>query len=133
MGEYKHSAKVKAAPDALFNYLADVRNLPKYMNKMTSAESAGKDQVNVTANVHGKEVAGTAEFHVDKTKRQIRWSSEGPSNYHGDLHVTGSGDASEVTVSIHTARAEGQEIEEGVKRTVANIVRLVEGQSSKAA
>ena len=129
MGEYKHSAKVKAASDTLF----DVRNLPKYMNRMTSAESTGKDEVHVTANVHGKEVAGKAEFHVDRAAKKLRWSSEGPNDYHGELSVTGVGDSSEVTVHIHTTRAEGREIEEGVRKTVDNIVRLVEERSFKAA
>lgn len=133
MGDYQRSAKVKASPEQLFDFLSDVRNLPKYMNRMTSAEAAGPNEVRVSANVQGKEVAGKAEFHVDRAAKQIRWSSEGPNDYHGELIVSGKGDTSEVAVKLHTTRAEGPEIDEGLKNTVDNIVRLVEKSSSKAA
>ena len=133
MGDYQRSAKVKASPDSLFDYLSDVQNLPKYFSHMTSAEKSGPDEVHTTANVHGKETSGKAEFHVDKQSRQIRWSSEGPNNYHGELEVKGEGKASEVTVKLHTERKEGQEIEQGLQRTLDNIVKLVEKDSVKAA
>jgi uncharacterized membrane protein len=133
MGDYQRSAKVKASSDALFNYLSDIRNLPKYFSHMTSAEKAGENEVHVTANIHGKETAGKAEFHVDKAAKKLRWSSEGPNDYHGELEVTGQGDTSEVAVKIHTTRKEGQEIEQGLQQTLDNIVKLVEKDSSKAA
>lgn len=133
MGDYQRSAKVKASPDSLFDYLSDIENLPKYFSHMTSAEKAGPDEVHTTANVHGKEASGKAKFHVDNAAKQIRWSSEGPNDYHGELKVTGEGDASEVTVKLHTTRKEGQEIEQGLQKTLDNIVRLVEKDSAKAA
>jgi uncharacterized membrane protein len=133
MGDYQRSAKVKASPDSLVNYLSDIRNLPKYFSHMTSAEKAGPDEVHTTANVHGKETGGKAEFHVDKAAKRIRWSSEGPNDYHGELEVTGEGNSSQVAVKLHTTRKEGQEIERGLQETVDNIVRLVEKDSAKAA
>jgi hypothetical protein len=133
MADYQRTATVKASPDALFNYLSDIRNLPKYFNSMTSAESAGKDEVHVTARVHGKEEAGNAEFHVDKASRKLRWSSEGPNDYRGELEVSGEGNSSQVAVKLHTTRGEAQEIEAGLQKTLDNIVRLVEQDSAKAA
>ena len=133
MGDYQRSAKVKASADVLFNYLADIQNLPNYFSHMTSAESAGHDEVRVSANVQGKEREGKANFHVDKANKKLKWSSEGPNNYHGELSVTGQGNTSEVAVKIHTARAEGQQIEDGIQQTLDNIVRLVEADSAKAA
>ncbi len=133
MGDYQRTANVKASPDALFNYLSDIRNLPKYFSSMTSAEAAGPNEVSVTAKVHGEEKKGKAEFHVDKAARKIRWSSEGPNNYHGELEVTGQGSSSEVAVKLHTERVEGDQIEQGLQKTVDNIVRLVEEDSARAA
>jgi uncharacterized membrane protein len=133
MGDYQHSAKVKASSDVLFNYLADIRNLPKYFSHMTSAESAGHDEVHVTADVHGTQREGKANFHVDNANKKLKWSSEGPNNYHGELAVTGQGNTSEVAVKIHTTRTEGHEIEDGIQKTLDNIVRLAEADSAKAA
>ena len=133
MSDYQRSAKVKASPDALFDYLSEIGNLPKYFNTMTSAEKSGPNEVHVTANVHGKEEAGKAEFHVDKASKKIRWSSEGPNDYHGELQVSGQGDTSEVSVKLHTTRAGGGDIEQGLQKTLDNIVRLVEQGSAKAA
>jgi uncharacterized membrane protein len=133
MPDYQRSAKVKASPDSLFDYLSDIRNLPKYFNRMTSAKSAGPDEVHVTAEVHGKEEEGKAEFHVDKTARKLQWSSEGPNDYHGELAVAGQGNSSEVAVKLHTKSTEKEQIEQGLQRTIENIVRLVEEQAVKAA
>ena len=133
MPDYQRTARVKASADALFDYLADIRNLPKYFNRMTSAESAGKDEVKVTASVHGKEQEGKANFHVDKAARKLKWSSEGANDYHGELEVTAQGDNSQVAVKLHTKRTDKQQIEEGLQKTLDNIVRLVEQGSTKAA
>ncbi len=133
MPDYQQTAKVNASADALFNYLSDVRNLPKYFSRMTSAENAGPDEIHVTASVHGKKEEGKAEFHVDKAAKKLRWSSEGPNDYHGELEVTEQGSTSQVAVKLHTKRTEREQIEQGLRETLNNVVRLVEQDSSKAA
>src|SRR5271165_2560724 len=126
MPDYEQTAKVNASAEALFDYLSDVRNLPKYFSRMTSAENAGQDEIRVTANIHGKKEEGKAEFHVDKAAKKLRWSSEGPNDYHGELEVKGQGKSSEVTVKLHTKRTEREQIEQGLRDTLNNIERLVE-------
>jgi len=133
MPDYQRSAKVKASADALFDYLSDIRNLPKYFNRMTSARSAGPGEIYATASVNGKEEEGKASFHVDKAAKKLQWGSEGPNDYHGELEVTGEGDNSEVAVKLHTKNTEKQKIEEGLQKTLDNIVRLVEESGRKAA
>lgn len=133
MPDYQQAAKVNASPDALFDYLSNVHNLPKYFSRMTSAENEGRDEVHVTANIHGKQVEADADFHVDRAARKIRWSSEGPDDYHGQLEVTGQGNISEVTVKLHTKRTEQEQIERGLRETLDNVKRLVEQDATKAA
>ena len=55
MGDYEQSRDVDAPAQALFDYLADVRNMPRYFSSMTSAEPAEGEAVQVTAVVDGKE------------------------------------------------------------------------------
>jgi len=134
MTEYTRSREVDAPAEQLFEYLSDVRNLPKYFSQMTSAEAGpGPDEVSVTAEVQGKEVAGTAKFHVDDAANRIEWSSEGPNSYHGWLSVRGRADGSEVEVHVTTEReADEDEIDAGLERTLGEIVRLVEGRATPA-
>ena len=61
MPDYQRSAKVKASADALFDYLSDIRNLPKYFSSMTSAKSAGPDEVKVTAESPWQRGGGQSE------------------------------------------------------------------------
>ncbi len=130
MSDYERSTTVEAEADALFDYLSDVGNLPRYFSRMTGAEPAGGEAVHVTAEIdeggEHKEVGGEAWFRVDDVARTIRWGSEGPNEYRGELEVSGEGETSEVTVRLHTMRDEEGEIEPELERTLANVKRLVE-------
>lgn len=126
MATYEQSTEVHAGPDALFAYLSDVSNLPKYFDRMTSAQPAEGEAVHTTANVNGQEVSGEAWFRVDDGSQKIEWGSEGPSNYSGELNVTGNGGSSSVSVRITTENVETSQIDDSLVQTLANIKRLVE-------
>ena len=129
MADYLASTAVSASADDLFAYLSDVHNLPKYMDRMTSAEPAEGEAVDVTADLgNGHQVEGEAWFHVDDEARALSWGSEGPDDYSGRLHVAGDDSASTVTVTLSTERVEGEQIQAGLDRTVARIKELVEGR-----
>lgn len=126
MGDYEHSQDVDAPADRLFDYLSDVGNLPRYFTAMISAEPAGGEAVRVVANLNGTTREGEALFRVDRERQHLEWGSEGPSNYHGHLDVTGDSSTSAVTVSLHTERTESDQIDQGILDTLSTIKRLVE-------
>ncbi len=126
MGDYEQSRDVDAPAQALFDYLADVRNMPRYFSSMTSAEPAEGEAVQVTAVVDGKEREGEAWFKVDRDRMHLDWGSEGPNNYHGRLDVTGDDAASRVSVALHTDNVEDQRIDQGLTETLDEVQRLVE-------
>lgn len=127
MGDYSGSTSVSASETDLFDYLSDVGNLPKYFARMTSAAPGDGEEVKTTAKMpDGAEVQGNAWFRVDPSAKHIEWGSEGPSDYRGLLDVTADGGGCTVTVSLHTTRGEGAEVEDGIQETLANIKRLVE-------
>ncbi|RRO18632.1 SRPBCC family protein [Saccharopolyspora rhizosphaerae] len=134
MGHYEHSTTLRCDADALFNFLADAGNLPEYFDAMTSAEKTGQDEVRVVAEVEGQRREGRAWLQTDPQARSMRWSSEGPNDYHGELQVNHAGDGqAKVTVSLRTERADGPGIRAGLEQTLANIKRLVEGRSTQPA
>jgi hypothetical protein len=126
MGDYKQSLDVSAPAAQLFGYLSDVRHLPRYFTAMTRAEPAGRDTVEVEAEVNGTRREGEAWFHVDRERQHLEWGSEGPDNYHGYLDVSGNGTASTVTVALHTERHDSGDIDRGIASTLAAVKRLVE-------
>lgn len=126
MGDYQHSETVNAPAGQLFDYLADVGNLPRYFTSMTSAEPAEGDAVQVVANVHGTSRAGEAWFRVDQDRQHLEWGAKGSSDYHGDLDVTGDDQTSSVTVSLHTERVDSGEIDQGIAASLSAIKQLVE-------
>lgn len=132
MGDYEHSTTVTADADALFGYLSDVHNLPDYFAAMREAEptggsSHGGAEVHVVAEVEGARREGDAWMTRDAERRTLSWGSEGPNGYRGDLHVEPAGGGSEVTVRLHTERADGPGIRAGLEQTLASIKQQVEG------
>ncbi|MGW0891581.1 SRPBCC family protein [Saccharopolyspora sp. NPDC002578] len=132
--DYQHSSIVRVNADVLFDYLAEVANLPEYFAAMQSAEYTGPNSVYVVAKVEGVRRAGEAWFDVDHQARAMSWRSEGESSYSGRLVVSEAGsDDAEVLVTLSTERADGPGIRAGLEQTLANIKRLVEGSSTETA
>lgn len=126
MGDHQHSQRVDAPADRLFEYLADVSHLPDYFSAMTRATPAAGDAVDVVAVVDGETTEGQAWFRVDEDARHLAWGSQGPHDYYGELDVTGDDTTSVVTVSLHTERAGGDQVDEGILATLASVKSLVE-------
>ena len=138
MGDYEHTATVAADPDTLFDYLSDVHHLPDYFASMRDAEITGEqvpegEEVHVVADVDGTRREGEAWLSTDDDARTLRWGSEGPNGYHGELEVTPEGDGSLVAVRLHTERADGPGIRAGLEQTLAAIKTTVEGSSTDRA
>jgi uncharacterized membrane protein len=124
MADYSGTTTVPLGPAALFDYLSDVGNLPRYFSRMTSARPGEGEEVLTTATMpDGTEVEGSAWFRVDREALRLEWGSEGPSEYSGSLEVSASGDGSEVSVSLNTSRThEGDpEVQQGIDETLASI------------
>jgi uncharacterized membrane protein len=124
--DYEQTTTVSADADALFNYLSDVNNLPDYFAAMKSAEPAEGDAVHTVAEVDGTELEGEAWFTADSEARSIRWGSQGPNHYSGELEVVGADTGSEVTVRLHTEHADRDAINDGLVETLQHIKNNVE-------
>jgi uncharacterized membrane protein len=126
MADFVASTDVAAPAAELFDYLSQVQNLPDYFDRMTSVTDNGDGTIAATADLGDRTVEGEAWFTVDQDGQALSWGSEGPNNYSGQLRVTGNEEASQVEVTLHTERAGGPEIQQGLERTVAAIKSIVE-------
>ena len=131
MADFEGTLTVGAPEQALFDYLSDVRNLPRYFVRMTSAEPGEGEEVHTTAQMpDGHEVRGDAWFRTHPADHSIEWGSEGPSAYRGTLDVSATDGGAQVAIRLHTTRVKDgdPEVTKGIDETLANIKRLVEKQ-----
>jgi uncharacterized membrane protein len=126
MPNYHRSRTLQAGEERVFEYLADVHNLPRYFDRMTSAEPAGGDAVEVTAEVHGETERGEAWFRVDRTARRIQWGSEGENDYSGTIDLRAEQDRTVVDIELHTEHDAGEEIDRSLDTTLDHIQQQLE-------
>ncbi|MFE5603353.1 SRPBCC family protein [Streptomyces coelicoflavus] len=132
MGTYEKSITVAVPPERLFAYLADVENLPAYLPRLTSARPQGGDRVTVSAHIDPpdgpeQDVTSDAFIRVTEQGKALEWSSPGPNDYHGRLHITGGDkDTSRLAVELHTERTEGEPVEDGLEEALRGIKNAVE-------
>ncbi|MET9667969.1 SRPBCC family protein [Streptomyces sp. NPDC006475] len=133
MGDYDNAITVAVPPRRLFEYLADVENLPHYMPRLTAAHPHDGDRVTVTAHIDPadapeQDVTSEAWIRVLEEGRTLEWGAPGPNEYHGRLHVGRgeSADTSRLSVELHTARTEGEQVDEGLREALRGIKAAVE-------
>lgn len=131
MAEYTESIEVNAGPDELFAYLSDVRNIPLYMPRLSSAVPASDGTVDVTAQpitASGEqvEVHGSAWVKPGEDGRTFSWgSSGGRHGYHGQFAIAEAPSGSTLTVTVATERSGGQPVVRGLRDTLERIRGLV--------
>ena len=133
MGTYEQTIAVAVPPARLYEYLSDVDNLPEYMPRITQAHAVDDGEaVDVTARIdpEGEEpqtVHGEAWLRVREEGRSLEWGSQGPNDYHGELHVDAADDAgSTLTVRLHTERTEGDQVDSALREVVDQVKTLAE-------
>jgi hypothetical protein len=125
-GTYRHQAMAEVSADELFDFVTELGNLPRYFPAITHATHEQGNEYHVEAVVHGKPVSGKAWMDSDRGARSMRWGSEGPNDYHGELQITSAGaDSAEIAIILHTTRAGGPGVDDGLRDAVANLTRTV--------
>lgn len=133
MGDYEESTTVHVPTDRLFSYLADVKNLPHYLPRLTSARPAGGDKVVVTAHIDPadgpeQDVEGEAWIKVVEKGQKLQWGAAGPHDYSGELDVDAGPDESsaKLTVRLHTQVEKADDIRRGLAETLKGLKSAVE-------
>jgi hypothetical protein len=126
MPTYRRTRTLRAGEDRVFEYLADVGNLPRYFDRMTEAEPVAGGAVRVTAKVDGETERGEAWFRVDRTARRIQWGSEDSGDYHGTLDLRADQDRTIVDIELHTEHTATDEIGHALDATLDHIQEQLE-------
>jgi hypothetical protein len=126
MPTYRRTRTVHAGEDRVFEYLADVHNLPRYVDRMTAAEPAGADTVEVTADVDGQTEHGEAWLRVDRTARRIQWGAHDDSGYSGTIDLSADQDRTIITIELHTEHTASDQIDQALDTTLDQIQHQLE-------
>jgi uncharacterized membrane protein len=137
MSEYQQSLTIQASPQTVFDFVATVENLPRFMPTTQRAWALEGDQVRVAGEVKGHSYAADGSFHADPTARRLEWRAD-EGYYAGWLQVRPAGDESASEVTVHIAlqgyapgtspqqRPSDQQIQQGLTDALAAIKAAVE-------
>jgi uncharacterized membrane protein len=147
VNQYSRSQTVDAPADKVFAFVSEIGNLPKYLPPITSAESAGLEQVKLRGEIPDQGTfEGDGYYRVQPSERRMEWGANLGRDYSRRLWGEPQGDErSEVTVELEFGpRSVDQEIQEeagsdrnpaqeALAATLESIRRQVEGDGGKVA
>lgn len=153
MPEFEHTQRISAPPDAVFAFVSDVGNLPRYVPTTKAAQPAPGGRVRVQGEAQGQTYDSDGYFRADESAHRIEWGSD-EGDYSGflDIRAAGGG-ASELTVHLAFGggmperveaeqQAKGHEqpsgappsppqVQEGLEAALRSIQNVVEGRGGK--
>lgn len=104
MSDFERTLTVKADVNAVYQFLSDVNNMPKYLPTLQHADKPQGDKVHVTGDVHGQHYDSHGYFHADPASHRLEWGSEGDHHYSGWMTLKpgdATGDLTEITMHLH--------------------------------
>jgi hypothetical protein len=127
MPTFDSSVSIEAPAEAVFAFVSDIRNLPRFFDPMIAIEPGEGDHVRLTIPQEGRAEQAEGWFRLADHKRRVEWGHDGPDDYHGWMEVDAEGLACSVTIKVHTtARVDKQAVTEALDRTMWALKTLVE-------
>ena len=112
MAEFEASLVIDRPAADVFDFAAQVGNLPTFLPTTTVAEPAGPDRIHVAGDTPGGHYDTEGLFRARPEQLRLEWGSDGTDDYSGWLQVFDSGPAgaarSEVTLHL-SFRDEGSQ------------------------
>lgn len=128
--DLEKSFTVLTGADRAFDFLADPARLPDYVSTIRLEDStAVEGELDVDADIAGRDGAPEAGFSADRATRRIEWGRVG-GDYGGSIVVNvGTTNSAGVTVRLHTRDdADIAEVTRIFEQTVFNIRRVLSGR-----
>jgi uncharacterized membrane protein len=137
MPDFEHSITLRATAEDVYDFVADVRNMPRYLPTTKHAESQGRDRVRVQGEVqppgqemHRYDADGYVRRLADRNR--LEWGAD-EGHYSGWLEARDRGEA-ECEVKVHLSMREappGDRVQEGLVAALESIRRHMEGEGGK--
>lgn len=139
MPSYQQTIQIPVQPRQVFDFVADVRNLPNYLPTTRDAQSQGDERVRVQGEAKGHAYDADGYLRCDRQQMRLEWGAD-EGHYAGWLQIDAQGDRSTVTVNLEfhesverpDARAPNeQDVRAGLNAALESIRRQVLGEGGK--
>lgn len=140
MPDFEQTLRMHSSADAVFDYIADVRNMARYLPTTTHAESRGADRVRVEGDVHGRHYDSDGYLRRVDDRNRIEWGAD-EGDYSGWIEARDRDDfQADVTVHLHfddstwneeLRDAREADIRRGLSAALRSIQQQVEGRGGK--
>ena len=138
MAEYEQSLRIQCSPEAIFDFVARIENLPKYLPTTHDAQSTGEDRVRVQGEAHEHGYDSEGFLRADRGRQRLEWGAD-EGYYAGWLQITPQGEACDVTVHIRLDRTPSgggnlppeADIRDGLEKGLRSIQNFCEGKGGK--
>ncbi len=144
MAEYTDHIDVAAPADAVFAFVSDIENLPKYLPTVQHAHPQSNERVEVEGKANGHPYNSDGYFKVDQAARTMTWGSDGENDYSGKMQVTGDGSTAKVACSLKFTPSESIKesmdknqggpsaaMTDGLRTSLQSIKQICEGTGGK--
>ncbi|MCK8782938.1 SRPBCC family protein [Roseomonas sp. NAR14] len=132
MAEYTSRIAIDRPAGAVFGFVSEVANMPRFLPTVRRATAQGPGRVVMEGESHGHSYRADGWIEADAAARRLRWGSDGEHDYAGtlDVHQRG-GSHSDVEVRLHltapgrdfpreAVQAELEEAMQRLKQTLEN-------------
>jgi uncharacterized protein YndB with AHSA1/START domain len=143
MPQYQQSMVIAAPPETVFNYVADVSNMPHYLPTTRNAQPDGRDRVRIQGEVAGHTYNTDGYLRPDRANMRMEWGAD-ERHYSGAMQIAPYGNnQSRVTVQItmqdmpapNQAQADDRptesDIHDGLRKALESIQNQVTGRGGK--
>lgn len=113
MASYRSSVSIEASVNETFAFVREVRNFPRFVERVSSVEPLGGESIRVTLVEagHHRTVEGYARVHESGRHRRVEWGVDGTDHYHGWVEVDQEGEVCSVTMDVDAPEVDGSEVD----------------------
>lgn len=141
MGEYEQTMTMRASPDQVLAFVADIRNMPSYLPTTKSAQPQGEDRVRVQGEAMGQKYDSDGYLRRDDAAKRLEWGAD-EGYYSGWLQARedgGGGSAVTIHISLRdkppgadqSGGPSAEQINEGIVKGLQSIQNHVEDRGGK--
>ena len=133
--EFESSLYMDAPADDVTDFVADIKNMPKYMPTTKKAEDAGQERVRVAGGGDGFEYDTEGYLRRDKNSGVLEWGAD-EGTYSGSMSIDPDRGGSNVTIKLIFKGDKYKDIpadhvNEGLRTALESIKNHVEGKGGK--
>jgi uncharacterized protein YndB with AHSA1/START domain len=138
--QFEETRRIPAAPEHVFAFVSDIRNLPSYLPTTEWAEPQGEGRVRLAGEAAGQQYEDDGYLRCDQGAMRMEWGAD-EHHYSGEMQIRPDGEGSEVMVRLsfreppRDGRPNGgpseADIREGMRKALQSIENQVTGSGGK--